>query len=225
MNQDKMNELKELSRILDTAAYRVGQISSNIDKALEGKSLGERDENDAGSLSGQDLLDALSEANKNGHWKGWTFSELIRGGSVLPGTARDELDNIVKHTSIASYGNDKGEITDITIMVTDEDGTRYIDFAPKPTRKSMGTPCPLCGELLQAMVDVPTMMALHVARDCTRTGRARETGLDVGCDRDETFIAEMMGGSTVEKISSTYGVDIDTVKSRISTLIAAGLIH
>lgn len=133
MNQDKANELKELSRILDKAAHRVGQISSNIDKALEGKPLGPRDPNEAGSLTGQALLDALSEANKNGHWRGWTFSELNRGASVLPGSVYDEQDNIVMHQAVVGYGNDRGEIRDLTIMITDKNGSRMIDFVPKTT--------------------------------------------------------------------------------------------
>lgn len=131
MNKDKMDELKGLSRNLDSAAFRVDQISKNIQKALEGKPLGPRDENEVGDLTGQALLDALTEANKNGHWKGWTFSELNRGGSVLPGSIYDEQDNITKHMAIVGYGNHKGEIRDLTLMITDKNGSRYIDFVPK----------------------------------------------------------------------------------------------
>ncbi len=131
MNQEKMDELQELGRVLDRAAYRVGQASSNIEKALKSEPLGPRDQNEVGDLTGQDLLDALTEANKNGHWKGWTFSEMNRGGSVLPGSIYDEQDNITKHMAIVGYGNNKGEISDMTIMITDENGSRYIDFVPK----------------------------------------------------------------------------------------------
>lgn len=127
-----MDELQELGRVLDRAAYRVGQASSNIEKALKSEPLGPRDQNEVGDLTGQDLLDALTEANKNGHWKGWTFSEMNRGGSVLPGSVYDdETDDIIKHTAIVGYGNDKGEIRELTIMITDENGSRYIDFVPK----------------------------------------------------------------------------------------------
>lgn len=131
MNKEKMDELQELGRVLDRAAYRVGQASSNIEKALKSEPLGPRDQNEVGDLTGQDLLDALTEANKNGHWKGWTFSEMNRGGSVLPGSVYDDQDNITKHMAIVSYGNNKGEISDMTLMITDENGSRYIDFVPK----------------------------------------------------------------------------------------------
>jgi hypothetical protein len=135
MNKEKMDELRGLSRNLDSATFRVDQISKNITKALKSEPLGPRDQNEVGDLTGQDLLNALTEANKNGHWKGWTFSELNRGGPILPCSVYDEQDNIIGHkaivSSIVSYGNDKGEIRELTIMITDENGSRYIDFMPK----------------------------------------------------------------------------------------------
>ena len=62
MNKEKMDELRGLSRNLDSATFRVDQISKNITKALKSEPLGPRDQNEVGDLTGQDLLNALTEA-------------------------------------------------------------------------------------------------------------------------------------------------------------------
>lgn len=93
-----------------------------------------RNLNEVGDLSGQDFLDALTEAQRNGSYKGWTLGEMVGGPSVLPITVYDSDDPeepIIKHECIAMTHNDHGRITEMTLMVTTPDGTTYQDFVPK----------------------------------------------------------------------------------------------
>lgn len=91
---------------------------------------GFRDDNEVGSLSGQEFLDALTEAWNNKHYKGWTFSEMSRGPSILPMTVYDPDDRITKHEAIAMVQGDKGRVVGLTLMVTTSEGTRFEDFVP-----------------------------------------------------------------------------------------------
>lgn len=94
---------------------------------------GFRNPNEVGDLRGQDLLDALTEAWNNDHYKGWTYGEMIRGASVLPTSVYDEKSEdqrIVKYECIVSAQYDHGETVGLTLMVTTPDGTVYKDFVP-----------------------------------------------------------------------------------------------
>lgn len=96
-----------------------------------------RDERDVENLRGQDLLDALTEAWNNKHYKGWTFSELNRGASVLPTTVYDEKSDdrrIVRHECIVAAQLDHGETIGLTLMMTTPEGTVLKDFVPAQRR-------------------------------------------------------------------------------------------
>lgn len=97
--------------------------------------MGWRDENDVVDLEGQEFLDALNEAQKSGHYKGWTLSEMSHGPSVIPMTLFDEKEKgepIVRHVCIVSMGP-----AHLTLQVTDaEKGTTYQDFVPAGPPKS-----------------------------------------------------------------------------------------
>jgi len=91
---------------------------------------GDREVMDICNLSGQELLDALTTAWNEGQYKGWTFSEISKGASVLPMTVYDEKPDdheITRHVSVVSTAMNKGRITDITLAVTTKDGTKFQD--------------------------------------------------------------------------------------------------
>ena len=91
-----------------------------------------RNENDVADLKGQELLDALTQSQKPGGYKGWEYNEMLHGPSVLPmAVCSDDLKRIIKHTAIVMAGFDKGRITNMTLMVTTPEGTTYQDFVPK----------------------------------------------------------------------------------------------
>lgn len=114
---------------------RAAKLLKNSEAILDTPEL---DDMDVCNLSGQDLLDALNEAQDNGHYKGWTFSEIFRGGSVLPMTVYDEKQEslpITKHVGVTMTGMRKGSIVDITLAVTTGEGTRYEEFIFDSNRK------------------------------------------------------------------------------------------
>jgi len=90
-----------------------------------------RNPNEVGNLDGRDLLDAMTEALETGNYKGWTFSEMVHGPSVLPVSVNDEAGKIVKHEAIVMTQMDKGQIIEMTLMVTTPEGTTFQDFVPK----------------------------------------------------------------------------------------------
>ncbi len=93
----------------------------------------QRNEDDVIGLKGQEYLDALTIAYRDGDFKGWTFSEMNRGGSVLPNTVYDEKDShepIIRHEAIVSVSLDHGRITLMTLAVTTPEGATYQDFVP-----------------------------------------------------------------------------------------------
>ena len=93
----------------------------------------EPDDMDVCNLSGQDLLDALTEAYSNGHYKGWTFSDISRGGSVLPMTVYDEKQDsrpITKHEAVVMIGGGRAKVRGITIATTTSKGTVFTDYLP-----------------------------------------------------------------------------------------------
>lgn len=68
----------------------------------------ERDVDGICNLEGQELLDALTEAQNKGHYKGWSFSEISQGGSLLPISIYDDKSDgqeITEHIKITSYGS------------------------------------------------------------------------------------------------------------------------
>jgi hypothetical protein len=94
----------------------------------------QRSDDDLANLHGQDLLDALTEARQKGNFKGWSFSEIAGGGSVLPMTVYDheaEGQPITKHQGVVMVGNDQGKIASITVATTTKGGTEYENFVPE----------------------------------------------------------------------------------------------
>jgi len=89
------------------------------------------DPNEVGNLSGQELLDALTEAWKNRHYKGWTYNDMLHGPSVLPIAVYDPSDKIVKHEAVIAIRMSDGAVAEMTLMVTTPNGTTYQDFVPK----------------------------------------------------------------------------------------------
>lgn len=93
-----------------------------------------KDLRDVENLEGQDFLDALTHAQNKGLWKGWTFTELVHGPSVLPTTVYDETNPyrpIVEHVCVVTTGHTRGSITSLTLMITTPEGTTYQDFVPR----------------------------------------------------------------------------------------------
>jgi len=114
----------------DPGEYSSNPALAGIEPDCTCRADGFRDDNEVGSLSGQALLDALSEAWNNKHYKGWTFREMVHGPSVLPMTVYDEGDRITKYEAIGMTQMDKGRIVGLTLMVTTSEGTRFEDFIP-----------------------------------------------------------------------------------------------
>ena len=127
--KDRDTRAAEISAGLDDLERRHQQT-----RALLGMN-GGRDENDL-ALAGQDLLDALTLAHHEGHYKGWTFTEVSRSASVMPMAVyedRDPSEPITKHEAIIMKGNDS-----MTMMITTRDGVMYQDYvAAGPPTKSM----------------------------------------------------------------------------------------
>ena len=93
-----------------------------------------RNPNEVGNLAGKELLDAITTAWNKGHYKGWTYEEMVRGPSVLPMSVFDEKSSdhrFIRHQCIVSTGLASGRITDMTLMVTTPEGTTYQEFIPK----------------------------------------------------------------------------------------------
>jgi len=81
----------------------------------------ERDVDDICNLEGQEFLDALTEAQNKGHYKGWSFSEISRGGSLLPISIYDEKSDdqeITGHIKISSYGSGPDGVNCIGVTET-----------------------------------------------------------------------------------------------------------
>lgn len=95
--------------------------------------LGPRDENDVANLEGQVLLDAMTEAHHAGHFKGWSYKDMVHGPSVLPETVYDDKDPkhpITKHVCVVATRFYQGEVIELTLMATTSRGTTYRDFVP-----------------------------------------------------------------------------------------------
>lgn len=84
----------------------------------------ERDIFDIAELDGQGLLDALTKANLEGHYLGWSYGEVARQGGVLPLTVSDE-GKITRHSKATMLTNRGGRLFEIGITVTSAEGERY----------------------------------------------------------------------------------------------------
>jgi len=116
-----------------------------------------KDEDAFFELEGQGLLDALTTAYKDGNYKGWSFAESVRSTSVLPAAVRDNDNRIVKHLGIESFGG-CGEIQEITLAITTEEGTKRQDFVlKKPELRVVKTAL----ELLKEMTDEERLDLFH----------------------------------------------------------------
>ncbi len=90
-------------------------------------------EDDLSNLSGASFISALNKAKTNGHYRGWTFSELSRCSSVLPMTVYDDKKEdlpITKHQGVVMVDMGKGKVLGITVATTNSDGTVYDEFVP-----------------------------------------------------------------------------------------------
>lgn len=97
---------------------------------------GFRNPNDVGNLEGKDLLNAMTKAKREQHYKGWSFADMLHGASVLPTAVHDGDGNIIKHESIVMTQFDAGQIVKITLMTTTGKGSFYQDFIPAGPKSS-----------------------------------------------------------------------------------------